>query len=118
MLADKPAEVVATTMDHVCKYWLCADSKGQRGQTGERLAERLKTALPNAQISAFGPLDDAIRAALSMVEEHETILVFGSFLTVSAAADILKNSLQHDGHDADRITSDESGKNPREKTNG
>ena len=118
MLADKPAEVVATTMGHVCKRWLCADLRGPRGQTGERLAERLKTALPNAQISAFGPLDDAIQAALSMVEEHETILVFGSFLTVSAASDILKNSLQHDGHDADRITPDESGKNPREKTNG
>ena len=118
MLADKPAGVVATTMDHVCKHWLCADSKGPRGQTGDRLAERLKTALPDAQISAFGPLDDAIQAALSMVGEHETILVFGSFLTVSAAADFLNNSLQHDRHDADRITSDESGRNPREKTNG
>ena len=118
MLADKPAEVVATTMDHVCKRWLCADSKGPRGQTGERLAERLKSALPGAHISAFGPLDDAVRAALSMAGKHKTILVFGSFTTVSAAADCLKNSLQHDGHDADRITSDESGKNPREKPNG
>ena len=118
MLADKPAEVVATTMDRFCKHWLCADSPGPRGQTGERLAARLKNALPGAHISAFGPLDDAIQAALSMVGEHETILVFGSFSTVSAAADCLKNSLQHDGHDADRITSDKSGKNPREKTNG
>ncbi len=118
MLADKPAEVVATTMDRFCKHWLCADSPGSRGQTGEHLAARLKNALPGAHISAFGPLDDAIQAALSMVGEHETILVFGSFSTVSAAADCLKNSLQHDGHDADRITSDKSGKNPREKTNG
>ena len=118
MLKDKPAEVVATTMGHVCKRWLCADSAGPRGQTGEHLAERLKTALPGAQISFFGPLADALRAALSMAEQHETILVFGSFSTVSAAAAYLKNSLQHDGHDADRITSDESGKGLREKPNG
>ena len=106
MLEDKPAEVVATTMGHVCERWICADSPGPRGQTGERLAERLKTALPGAQISFFGPLADAMRAALSIAEKHETILVFGSFSTVSAAAACLKNSLQHDGHDADRITSD------------
>jgi dihydrofolate synthase/folylpolyglutamate synthase len=118
MLADKPAEEVANIMGHVCKRWFCADSPGPRGQTGERLAGRLKTALPGAQISFFGPLADALRAALSTAQEHETILVFGSFSTVSAAADYLLNSLQHEGHDADRITSDESGKGLREKPNG
>lgn len=106
MLADKPAEVVATTMGHVCNRWLCADSPGLRGQTGERLAERLRTAIPAAQISSFGPVADAMRAAISMAEKHETILVFGSFSTVSAAADYLKKALQHDGRDADRITPD------------
>jgi len=118
MLADKPAEVVAIKMSHVCKHWFCADSAGPRGQSGERLAERLKTALPGSQIRAFGPLGDAMQAALSVAGKHETILVFGSFLTVSAAADWLKNSLQHDVHDADRITSEESGKGRREKPYG
>lgn len=118
MLSDKPAEVVAASMGHVCKRWLCADSPGSRGQTGEHLAKRLRTALPDAQINFFGPLADAMRAALSMAEKHETILVFGSFSTVSAAADFLKNSLQHDGHDADRITSVKSENGRREKPNG
>ena len=32
------------------------------------------------------------------------VLVFGSFLTVSAAADWLQNSMQRDRHDAAKIT--------------
>jgi dihydrofolate synthase/folylpolyglutamate synthase len=104
MLADKSAEAVALAFGQVAKRWLCADSKGPRGQSGERLAQRISTALPTAGVSAFGALGDALQEALSTAQANETILVFGSFSTVSAAADWLKNSLQHDGHDTDRIT--------------
>lgn len=104
MLADKPAEEVAISMHHVCRSWFCADLTGPRGQSGQCLAERLKTVLPGARVSAFGPLEDAMKAALSAAGRQDTILVFGSFMTVSAAADWLKNSLQHDSHDTDRIT--------------
>ncbi len=118
MLADKSAEAVARAMGHVCKRWLCADSPGARGQSGERLAQRLISVLPDADISVFGPVDDALHAALSNADEYDTILVFGSFTTVSAAAACLDNSLQHDAHDADRITFVKSGKGSREKPNG
>ena len=112
MLADKSAETVAYAMGHVCKRWLCADSPGPRGQSGEQLARRISAALPTAKVSVFGPLDDAMQEALSSADKNETILVFGSFTTVSAAAHWLQNSLQHDGHDADRISGDESGNGP------
>ncbi|HEY5774594.1 MAG TPA: folylpolyglutamate synthase/dihydrofolate synthase family protein [Xanthomonadales bacterium] len=118
MLADKSAEAVALAMDRVCKRWLCADSPGPRGQSGERLAQRLKTALPTVQVSAFGPLGDAMQAALASADEHETILVFGSFTTVAAAADWLKNRLQQVRHDADRISVVKAGQVVREKPNG
>lgn len=118
MLADKSAEDVALSLDHVCKRWLCADSASDRGQTGERLAQRIASVLPNATIDAFELIADALQEALANAEKNETILVFGSFLTVSAAAQWLQNSLQHDGHDADRITTDESVIGPREKPNG
>jgi dihydrofolate synthase/folylpolyglutamate synthase len=118
MLADKSAEDVALSLGHVCKRWLCADSASERGQTGEHLAQRIGSVLPNATIDAFGSLADALQQALASVEKNETILVFGSFLTVSAAAQWLQNSLQHDGHDADRITTDESVIGRREKPNG
>ena len=104
MLADKSAEAVAQAMGGVCQTWLCADSPGPRGQPGERLAQRISATLPEAKVNAFGPLDDAMQAALSTAQEQETILVFGSFLTVSAAAYWVQNRLKHNGHDADRIT--------------
>ena len=118
MLADKPAEAVALAMNRNCKRWLCADSPGARGQSGERLARRLKTTLPDADISVFGPPGEAMQAALLNPEKDRTILVFGSFSTVSAVADWLKNRVQHDGHDADRIIAGKPGKCPREKPNG
>ncbi len=118
MLADKSAEAVALALGPMAKRWLCADSKGPRGQSGERLAQRISSVLPKASISAFGALGDALQEAISGAMEHETILVFGSFTTVSAAADWLRNSLQHDGHDADRITATEPAKDIREKPNG
>ena len=112
MLADKSAEAVALAMAHVCQTWLCADSPGSRGQSGERLAQRIRLALPGAKVNAFGPLDDAMQAALFAAQNNETILVFGSFSTVSAAAHWVQNRLKHNGHDADRITGRESGKGP------
>ncbi len=60
MLADKSAEAVALAMGHVCKRWLCADSPGPRGQTGECLGKRIRTALPAAEVCVFGPLDEAL----------------------------------------------------------
>lgn len=112
MLADKSAEAVALAMGHVCQTWLCADSPGPRGQSGERLAQRIAVTLPAAKVNAYGSLDDAMQAALCIAQSDETILVFGSFTTVSAAAHWVQNSLKHNGHDADRITGSESGKGP------
>lgn len=112
MLADKSAEGVALAMGHVCKRWYCADSPGARGQSGERLSQRLRSVLPAAEISFYGPLAEAMEAALSKTAKNETILVFGSFSTVAAAAEWLKKGLQHNSLDADRITTDESGKGP------
>ena len=104
MLADKSAEAVASALGEVCGLWLCADSNGERGQSGESLTRRIKTTLPDAKVSSFGPLDDAMQQAISSVNEEGTILVFGSFLTVSAAASWLQKSMQREGHDAARIT--------------
>jgi len=100
MLADKSAEAVALALGKVCKRWLCADSPGKRGQSGELLANRVITALPTARVSAFGSLDESMQEAVSSVSEDETILVFGSFTTVSAAASWLQNNMKSDGHAA------------------
>jgi dihydrofolate synthase/folylpolyglutamate synthase len=93
MLADKSAEAVAHALGKVCKRWLCADSPGERGQSGELLAKRVKSSLPAASVSAFGSLDESMQEAVSSVSENETVLVFGSFTTVLAAASWLQHNI-------------------------
>jgi len=118
MLSDKPAGEVALALEKVCKRWICADSVGSRGQTGQLLGQRVKDALPEVEIIVSGPLDEAMSKAISCVGEDETILVFGSFTTVAAATNWLQNSMQRDGHDAAKITAHETGTYRRDNSNG
>lgn len=118
MLADKPAGAVALALERVCQRWICADSPGNRGQTGELLAQKVRSALPAADVSFYGSLGSAMSEALECAGNHGTILVFGSFTTVAAASDWLQNRMQHGGHDAAKITTLESGTNRRDNSNG
>ena len=104
MLADKPVEGVALTLGKYCKCWICADSPGSRGQMAGSLASRVAAALPAAQVVVSGGVDDAMQQASSAIKENETLLVFGSFTTVSSAAKWLQNSFQHGSPDTARIT--------------
>jgi len=101
MLADKPAESVALALSQVCSRWLCADTGGERGQSGESLARRLRDVLPAVQVSSVGSLDAAMDEALSLAGKAGRILVFGSFSSVSGA---LAWCEQHGRHDAAKIT--------------
>ena len=105
MLADKPAEAVALALDGVCGRWLCADSVGDRGQSGELLAKRVRGALPAAQVSSAGSMDAAMDEVLRFANQADTILVFGSFLTVSGALSWLERGNQHGRHDAAKMGS-------------
>ena len=100
MLADKSAEEVALALGHVCGRWLCAGSPGSRGQSGEVLAGRILKSLPAARIRAFSLVGDALEEALSTANKDQTILVFGSFTTVSDAADWVEHNTKSDGHAA------------------
>jgi len=92
MLADKAAEDVALALDGVCNRWLCAGLPGERGQTGKTLAKRLKAVLPGADVCSMVTMDEAMQAAVSDCEGRDRILVFGSFVTMAAAADWLRKT--------------------------
>jgi dihydrofolate synthase/folylpolyglutamate synthase len=96
MLADKSAEAVARALGHVCGRWFCADSQGKRGQSGKSLADRIEKALPTAHTSVFRLLDEAMVEAMSAANEDGTILVFGSFTTVSDAGNWLERNTKSD----------------------
>jgi len=84
MLADKDAESVALTLSDVCTDWICVASRGERGQSGDDLAQRISVVLPAAQVNSSSNMDAAMHTALSVAGEHRAILVFGSFATAAA----------------------------------
>ena len=94
MLADKPAESVAVALNGVCGRWLCADSPGERGQSGTLLAGRIKDVLPSAQVNAVESMGAAMEKALSFAGKDDTILVFGSFSTAADAFTWRQNSIK------------------------
>jgi dihydrofolate synthase/folylpolyglutamate synthase len=104
MLADKSAETVVRKMQPVCRRWLCTSSPGPRGQSAQRLAQRIASVDPGALILPFEHLPESLEKALSIAKEHDTILVFGSFTTVSAALDWLTNCRGHELPDAAKLT--------------
>ncbi len=103
MLADKPAERVAQSLSRVCTSWWCADTPGERGQSGEILASRIRAVLPSAQVENSGPLAGALEMAIASSGVNDVVLVFGSFAAVSQATSWLGNSMQRPPLDAARI---------------
>ena len=96
MLKDKPAEAVVRAMQSVCRAWICAPSGGQRGQSARDLAERIAPVSGGTMVRAFQSIPASMEYAYSLADEDDTILVFGSFTTVSAAADWMRNSHGHE----------------------
>ena len=92
MLADKDAEAVAMTLSKVCCDWYCADSSGERGQSGLALARRLQKVLPDAVVNGLASFDAAMDAALASAGKQRPVLVFGSFTTASAFMQWWQNS--------------------------
>lgn len=104
MLRDKSAEAVAMALAPVCSNWYCGTSPGQRGQSGEELASRIRSCVPSAKVRHFNSVSRSLKAALDDSGADETILVFGSFTTVSAAYQWLENQLKQEGYDAAKLT--------------
>jgi len=122
MLADKDAAAVAQILEPVVSSWYCAGLGGERGQTGEELATRIRAGAGAAKVFSFADVDTALDAALAAAGREcpasAWVLVFGSFLTAGQAisrwqsedlvkADMLLNIFgevpPHKELDADRI---------------
>lgn len=93
MLRDKDATGVAKALDQQVKTWCCAGITGARGRNGEDLAaEVLKVSGPG-RTHVFDDVAAALRYALAEAAPNESILVFGSFITVGQAAAFLASGL-------------------------
>ena len=89
MLADKDAATVAKILGPVVSNWYCAGLGGERGQTGEELATRIRAGTANAKVVSCADVDMALDAALGALNKDRLssacVLVFGSFLTAGQA---------------------------------
>jgi dihydrofolate synthase/folylpolyglutamate synthase len=85
MLGDKDAEGVGEALAPVISTWYCAGLEGERRQSGQVLAARLRSAAGDAEIKTFDRVAEAFGSALDQVTDNEGVLVFGSFLTASEA---------------------------------
>lgn len=85
MLADKDAEGVGAELAPVVDAWYCAGLGGERRQSGQALAARLRTAAGRTEIRVFDRVAEALESALGQVGSDEGVLVFGSFFTAAEA---------------------------------
>jgi dihydrofolate synthase/folylpolyglutamate synthase len=85
MLKDKDCKAVATALDDVIDHWFVAGLDGQRGMSGEELAQNLSASLPTENIKACTTVADAYKAAMAASVSGDRLLIFGSFHTVEAA---------------------------------
>jgi dihydrofolate synthase/folylpolyglutamate synthase len=85
MLADKDAGASVSELHGVISHWYCASLPGDRGQSGEQLAQRIGDAAEPSPLTVFDGVEMALDAALADSSPQDGILVFGSFLTAAAA---------------------------------
>ena len=88
MLKDKDAANLASALKNDVDSWVLATLEGDRGQTASELKERIQPFL-NEQHTVFmeDSVANACQKALSMQQNDDIILVFGSFHTVSEGLD-------------------------------
>jgi len=89
LLADKDPVGIITALPKI-KHWHLAGLSGYRGQSVEQLHTHLLPSLAEKVSSQHQDLALAIDHCLSCVQDGDTILVIGSFLTVAAAEQALQ----------------------------
>jgi dihydrofolate synthase/folylpolyglutamate synthase len=84
MFKDKAAEEVALALKGRFQHWYLGGLEGPRGQSAEALGQRLRRALPEAELTESPSVTAAYAKAMSEAEPGDRVVVFGSFQTVAA----------------------------------
>ncbi|WP_421852731.1 bifunctional tetrahydrofolate synthase/dihydrofolate synthase [Marinomonas sp.] len=86
MLKDKDIASVMTNLAGSFSAWFCSDLAGPRGAKADELVKHILNSSPGlvSSTNAFQSVNDAFGAALAKAqEEQRSVVVFGSFVTVS-----------------------------------
>ncbi len=92
MLADKDLDAAFTITLPVIDGWYLATLGGARGQPSEALAKALQDMGDTRPRQCCADVASALAAARTEAEAGDRIVVFGSFLTVAGAMEVLAES--------------------------
>ncbi len=90
-LTDKDVAGVVARVATRINHWHLAPTSGARGLTAEALAQRVRAAAPAAAIDLHAGVTAAFAAARAAAGTDDRILVFGSFVTVAAVMQTLRD---------------------------
>jgi dihydrofolate synthase/folylpolyglutamate synthase len=82
LLADKDAKGVITPLKDAFDTWFVAGLSGERGQSGESLAAKVRNHA-GGKVCVHDCPTEALLAAKRQAVDGDRIIVFGSFYTVS-----------------------------------
>ncbi|MET0051916.1 MAG: bifunctional tetrahydrofolate synthase/dihydrofolate synthase [Candidatus Thiodiazotropha sp.] len=89
LLQDKDARSILTQLNAEVDDWFLVDLAGSRGREAAQLARLLSEIGAGASVSCHRDVAEALDAARQTAAPEDLILVFGSFLVVGAALDLL-----------------------------
>ena len=97
MLNDKDVDEVIKNFAKSVDYWYCATLPGERGLSGEELADKINHLIPKdkdglPKVEVFESPRLAYEAAKERSQLEDRIVVFGSFLTVADVLEHLQSS--------------------------
>ncbi|RDH87424.1 MAG: bifunctional tetrahydrofolate synthase/dihydrofolate synthase [endosymbiont of Seepiophila jonesi] len=90
MLADKDVAGVIQVLDQDVDSWYLVELSGSRSCTVEQLEAALRKAGSSSRVSRFSSVNDGLQAAMADAGRGDSVLVFGSFLTVGEALQYLE----------------------------
>jgi dihydrofolate synthase/folylpolyglutamate synthase len=85
VLADKEPELIALPLVPLVERWYLSRGDDPRAMPAETLALRLRGTLAGAESLVFGELDRALERAQADSAPDDSIVVYGSFVTVAQA---------------------------------
>ncbi|WP_071057903.1 bifunctional tetrahydrofolate synthase/dihydrofolate synthase [Pelistega sp. MC2] len=97
MLKDKDAVEVIQKFKGIVDYWYVTDLPGPRGRKGQELADIINTNLPKDSqglptVEVCASPEEAYQKVKEKAKNNDRIVVFGSFLTVSAVLDYINQT--------------------------
>ena len=93
MLADKPLQAVVATLEDALDEWHLYALDDERGFSGEALYAGVEQAVEHAEVISHDSLQDALQAVKQASAPGDSILIFGSFLVVGEALEMMCRKL-------------------------